>query len=227
MVAVRFGSYNMIMLLFMIKKSFFDVWDNLLAVALLNLGLLVALAPPFILARTEVIPILPAIGIGLVVLVGFQYLGMAGRFARDMTDYRRAAWGNLWSYFKQSAVAGLVLGLIELAHLLLLLVALPFYNALNNLLGFSALTLLFWISLAWILAAQYYVPLQTRFDNRPLKLIRKGFLLLLDNIGFTIMLAIGGAVHSADFAIDRVSGARADRGAHLAADWTEVASAEI
>ena len=179
------------MLLFMIKKSFFDVWDNLLTVALLNAGLLALLAPTFLLARVETVAIAPAAGIGLAALLGFQYLGMAGRFARDMTDYRRPTWSNLWSYWKQGAYAAFVLGLIALIHLLLLVIALPFYTALNSLLGFSALTLLFWISLAWALAAQYYVPLQTRFHNRPLKLIRKCFLLLLDNIGFTIMLAIG------------------------------------
>jgi hypothetical protein len=61
----------------------------------------------------------------------------------------------------------------------------------KNLASLAAFALLFWVTVAVILAAQYFLPLRARVDRKLAKIVRKGFLLLLDNPGHSLGLFLG------------------------------------
>ena len=69
-------------------------------------------------------------------------------------------------------------------------VAFPFYAG-KGVVGWLAMGLLFWVTVAALLAAQYFFPIQGRLDRKFRKIVRKSFLLLFDNTIFTIGLLRG------------------------------------
>jgi hypothetical protein len=79
---------------FLIKKSFFDLWDHFLPAIMINLGFVALLAIPVMLpgavggagAALSVAVLL--LGISAV----FVYFGGVTAFARDVTDYQSLEW---------------------------------------------------------------------------------------------------------------------------------------
>jgi uncharacterized membrane protein YesL len=74
---------------------------------------------------------------------------------------------------------------------LIFTVALPTYIRMGNILGIIAGGLLFWLSVLWLLASQYYFPVRNRLDTNLKKVLRKSLLLCFDNTGFTLVLGLG------------------------------------
>ena len=101
------------MILFMIKKAFFDMWDNLLSIVLLNLGGILLLGAslyiPYIFSFH---PILPLVGIVLSAVMLVLYIGAVSMVARDIADYRSPdfkpafCWGLYRFGFKGSPRVG-------------------------------------------------------------------------------------------------------------------------
>jgi uncharacterized membrane protein YesL len=65
------------------------------------------------------------------------------------------------------------------------------YGRIQSFIGPLASSFLFWVLIFWILAFQYFFSIQARLDKKFGKVIKKMFLLLLDNPLFTIGLLIG------------------------------------
>jgi hypothetical protein len=81
-----------------------------------------------------------------------------------------------------------------LVQLFIVFVALPWYFSRGNLIGIAVAGLLFWGSLIWILASQYYFPVRDRLNPRTSKIPLKCLILFFDNTFFTILLALGTVV---------------------------------
>ncbi|SIQ20131.1 hypothetical protein SAMN05920897_10550 [Alkalispirochaeta americana] len=181
---------------FLIKKAFFDLWDNFLPVMLLNLGFIAVIALP-ILLPAAVAPFGPVAGITALiigVLVVFCYIGGLAGVARTIVDYESLEWNSFFSPLRQFLPVTLSLGAAVLLHCALLLVAIPVYTALGNLFSIFALAILFWMSLIWWLAIQYVLPVRARLSRQPLAVLKKSFILTLDNTFFTIAIALGAVV---------------------------------
>ncbi|WP_018527221.1 hypothetical protein [Alkalispirochaeta alkalica] len=181
---------------FLIKKSFFDLWDNFLPVMLLNLGFIAVVALP-ILLPAAVAPYGAAAGISALVVgvfLVFCYIGGMAGVARAIVDYESLEWSSFFSPLRQFLPVTLSLGAAVILHVALLLVAVPVYTALGNLFSIFALAILFWMSLIWWLALQYVLPVRARLTGQPLAVLKKSFLLTLDNTFFTIAIALGAAV---------------------------------
>lgn len=184
--------YSPPMLGFTLKKAFFDLWDNLIAVALLNLFLILLLLFPLVAAPSIMETNLP-LGLG-VYFVGtvalFVGVGIVARYTRDMAWYRSIEFYLALTYLRRSwrfsAIAGALFALASI----LLFVAFPVYGAMENLFGIVGFALLFWLTVLLLLAMQYLFPIHTQMDNGLQKSFRKCFLILLDNPGFTFALAI-------------------------------------
>lgn len=180
----------------MIKKSFFDLWDNFLPAILLNLGFIAVLAIPMALPSA-----LTAAGAAFAVaarIIGvlalFVYTGAAAMIARDITNYESAEWRNFWEYLKETWPAGLVLGTIYLLHAFLVSVAIPVYGNMQGILGLAALAFLFWASVIWLISSLFYFPIRSRLDTKIGKVLKKCFIVFFDNTGFAIYTAIGFVV---------------------------------
>ena len=181
---------------FLIKKSFFDLWDNFLPAILINLGFIVILTVPLLLPSTAAAGG-TAFGLAVLivgVLLVFVFLGGAFATAKEITDYAAPSWRSFIDGVKELLPATAILGGIVVLHAFLLSVAVPVYSALGNIVGLAALAFLFWMSVIWILSAQYYLPIRTRLEPDIRKVLKKCFLLSFDNTGFTLGLAVGAVV---------------------------------
>lgn len=181
---------------FLIKKWFFDLWDNFLPSILINLGFILLLAIPVAAAPAAAnAGILSGIlvqiaGILLVVI----YLGGVYTAAKSFTNYSSISIGEIWTGLRETLPLSLIFGLILLFHAFLLSVALPFYSSFGNWVGLLALSLLFWMSVTWLLAAQYLYPTHRRLNREIRQVFKKSFLLFFDNILFSVVLALGAVI---------------------------------
>ncbi len=181
---------------FVIKKSFFDLWDNFLPAVLMNLGFIVLFAVPAVLPSTVAgvgtVPALLVLVAGIFLL--FIYAGGVFGITRAITDYQSIEWASFFERLRSSWKAATVLAAITVLHLFLLSVAFPVYSSLDNMIGLFALAILFWMSVIWWITAPYYLPLHQRL-NAPLGAsLKKSFIFTFDNTGFTVGLALGAII---------------------------------
>ena len=181
------------MLGFMIKKAFFDSWDHLLPIMGLNLLFLVLIAIPFSAA-----PLMAAVtepgaavvfAIGLLVL--FVYAGAVSEVICAATDYHSIELRELLAAIRRSYLGSLAFGAVFLLHLVVLAVSIPVYFAMEHMLGLFALVVLFWVSVIWWLSCQFYFPIRSRLGDKPIKALKKCFLVFFDNPGFTVFTGMG------------------------------------
>ena len=182
------------MILFMLKKAFFDMWDNLFPLILMNLGFILLLALPiylpYLLVGASSALALLSLALGLLAL--FVYAGGMGLAVKELADYQGVGFKDFWAFIKKSWKYSLVLGGIFIFQAWVLSVAIPVYAGMKNILGLVALVVLFWASVIWILSSQYFYPILTRLDQRLPKIFKKCFILFFDNTGFTIWLGTVG-----------------------------------
>jgi len=190
------------MFVFLIKKTFFDMWDNMFRVILMNLGFLAVLAIFFLLAPW----VAGLAGVGNVLLVVTLvlgavllsvYSGAVSRMTSEIADYKQPGFAEFYAYAKESLPTSLLFGLLLVVYAFVLQVAFPFYwnqfktGGMQQWLGLLAASLLFWVTLAFALSSQYYFPIQSRLDKRLPKMLRKMMLLFFDNTLFTVGLFLG------------------------------------
>lgn len=177
---------------FLIKKTFFDMWDNMLTVFLLNIGfVLVAAGMLYLPYLTSFSVVLSYISLAIGIICFFLYTGAASMVARNIVDYQRTEFKEFFSYFKSTWKPSLLLSGLMILQVFVVLVAFPFYLSMGGLLGVAAVALIFWVSLFFWVANQYYFPVRARLDDGLRKIIRKTFVLFFDNTMFSLMLAVG------------------------------------
>ncbi len=181
---------------FTVKKAFFDLWDNFLPAVLANLGFaVVALVPltlPFEVAPRDIAMAYALLVLGVLLL--FLYIGAAAAFAERLVRYEPLQWSRVRTYFRNSWKTALALGLVNLVVWFLLMVGIPTYAAMDNLLGSAALALLLWTALLWLLVSQYVLPAALQLESPFFKATKKSLILVFDNTGFTIMVFLGSII---------------------------------
>lgn len=181
------------MLLFCVKKAFFDFWDFFIPAMIANVGFIALLALPA-LGPAWMRGVSPLAGVVMFiagVLLLFVYVGCLSMVARDIVMYRTPQWEDLPHYLRATWRPSLALGAIYLLHALLVSVALPVYASMHSLLGAGAMALLFWVSVLWLMASQYYFPVRAQLGDGVPKVLKKCAILLFDNGAFTLALALG------------------------------------
>jgi hypothetical protein len=66
-----------------------------------------------------------------------------------------------------------------------------FYSSLGGILGMIGTIFLFWIFVTVFLASLYYFPIMNRLESTFIKMIKKSFLIFLDNPFLTMAVFIG------------------------------------
>lgn len=188
--------YDTGMIGFQIKKWFFDLWDNLLPALVMNVAFVAPLAV-FLLLPGVVAP-LGFLAAFLVTVLGFLlafvFAGVCNRYTLDFSFARNFQFGQLLPYLKASWLPSVVLGTIMYGLGLFIRIGLPFYNQLNPTLGLVISVLIFWFTFFVLLAATYFWPLNAQFEPKIKKLIKKSFILVFDNPGFTLFMFLGGLI---------------------------------
>jgi hypothetical protein len=174
---------------FLIKKTFFDMWDNLIRIIIYNLGFLLLMAPIALLLdllKNNTPLLLALIAVWIAIL--FVYSGVASWMASQIADYSRPEWSEIGAALKATYPTSLLFALLNLLLAFLFSIAFPIYGSFKSFLGPLASSFLFWILVFWVLACQYFFPLQARLERRFFKILKKMFLLLLDNPLFSFGL---------------------------------------
>jgi uncharacterized membrane protein YesL len=176
---------------FLVKKAFFDMWDNLFRMILMNLGYIAVFGIFFLVAPLffAVQPLFFAtLAIGIAALV--VYTGAVGKMCSEIADYRQPGFSDFWRFVKETYPSSLLLALVVTLYVFIVSVAFQFYGGMKSIVGPLAVALLFWVTVAGVFAAQYFFPIQARLDRKFRKIFRKTFLLFFDNPGSSIALLL-------------------------------------
>jgi hypothetical protein len=183
--------YTAIMIGFFIKKSFFDGWDNLFSLILLNLGFVVILAIGFALPGAVGLPAWAAIPLGVLALLAVSVWWSASVYAlKGVAAFGSFHLREIWGFIKEGLVPGLQFGVFLILGWFVVSVGLPFYLNIGGILGALAAGVIFWCAIVLLLSLQYYIPLRARLGGGLKKNLRKSFVMFFDNPGFSIFLFI-------------------------------------
>jgi hypothetical protein len=177
---------------FLLKKAFFDMWDNLFRILLMNLGYILLIA--CFVGLLQLSPGVPIAALAALLLVETAlvavYTGAVSRMCSEIADYRQPGFAEFFRFARESLPSSLLLALVVCLYALVISISFPYYGSMKNLAGPLAVAVLFWVTIALILAAQYSYPIQSRLDRKFRKIFRKTFLVFFDNPGFSIGLLV-------------------------------------
>ena len=175
---------------FLIKKTFFDMWDNLFRIFALNLGYVLLISGTGFL-----LTIVPSTQLAYfsVLVVGSAALSVftmgTSAIVSELADYKTPEWKMFVEAIRARWLPAILLVLLNAAiFLFLLMIALPVY--VQSTIGLAALGFLGWAAVFWLLSLQSFFPLITKIGDPFRKTLRKCFTLLFDNTGFTLGLFI-------------------------------------
>lgn len=185
----------MAMIGFLIKKTFFDLWDNLFRIALVNLGFVLSAAIPILLPT--VLAEIPFLALLVIILGSFWcvvYLTATALSVKSISDYGSFGFSDFFANIKKAIPTALLLSAVAAFWLLLAYIALPFYAKLGTMVGLFAASLVFWTLVILLMAFQYLLPIRARLDHKAGKILKKSFILFFDNPLFSIFLFLHNTV---------------------------------
>jgi hypothetical protein len=199
------------MIVFLLKKTFFDLWDNAFRLALLNIGFIASIALFFIFNRLlEHFSPPPSAVSGLVFLGSLVwhsvYLAAAAICVKNISDYKTFGFNDFCLALRSAWSAGMVYGIFLGIAVILFVFVLPFYLLVNTASGLFIASLLFWTLVMLAAASQYFFAVYARQgtealekigperssrrkrfnENANVKSIKKCFFLFIDNTLFFI-----------------------------------------
>ncbi len=188
-------AYSGAMIGFLIKKTFFDAWDNLFRLALVNLGFILSAAVPVLLpAALAGVPVLALAALIVGVLWCSVYLGAAALSVKAISDYGSFGFGDFFRNLKAAVPLGLLMGVAAALVGIFAYVALPFYLRMNSLVGIFAAAVVFWTAVVVMLAFQFVPAVRARLDTDLRKVVKKSFIIFFDNPGLGIFALLHNAV---------------------------------
>jgi hypothetical protein len=183
------------MLGFLIKKNFFDLWDNLFRVALLNLGFIASLAiPVFIPPLLTAFPALGMVVLFIGILWCFVYLSAAALSVKAVSDYGSFGFVDFFANLKTIWPLGLIAGVLVFLCYLLVTMVIPFYLSMNSMVGLLLAAVIFWTLVVAALSLQFFFAVRARLDTKLPKIIKKCFIIFFDNSGFCLFCFINNLV---------------------------------
>ena len=180
---------------FLIKKNFFDLWDNLFRVALLNLGFIASMAiPVFIPTLLESVPVLGMAVLFIGIVWCFIYLSTAAHCLKTVSDYGSFGFADFFSNLKICWPLGLIAGVLVFISYLLVTVVIRFYLSMNSMIGLFLAAIIFWTLVVSLLSLQFLFTVRSRLDTKTLKIMKKCFIFFFDNPGFCLFTFINNLV---------------------------------
>jgi hypothetical protein len=174
---------------FFIKKAFFDGWDNLLQILLMNVIILAIGFGGFFLAAlaAAIVPLSVFILVCAALLEGVVVLGVSVMMAR-IADYKSGSFRELLSAMQETWKHGALFALVVVVAVFVFSVTVPYYLGLGSVIGFALAILMFWVAVIVILSFQWLLPIRSQLDKNFLKCIKKSFIIFFDNPGFSIFM---------------------------------------
>lgn len=180
---------------FFIKKAFFDGWDNLLHIVILNVLILAVAFGGFFIAgfTAKIVPLSLALLLLTVMVEGVILLAISSMMAK-VAGYSSFSFrdfiseiGKVW---KHGALFGALIAVVSF----IFSITLPYYFSLGNIIGFALAMLLFWVGIILVLALQWFLPIRTQLEENFLKCIKKSFIIFFDNSLFSVFMLLYSTV---------------------------------
>ncbi|MDR1836298.1 MAG: hypothetical protein LBQ89_01425 [Treponema sp.] len=179
---------------FVLRKTLYDLWDNMFKVVILNLGFIAAAAIPIFLPElarqyfdsTALQMILSVFGM----LVCFVYLAAAALAIKSISDYSSFGIGDFIKNLKNAYPAGLVIGLFVFILFLAVTVIIPFYLSIESPVGLVLAAVVFWLTLFALLSLQFYFTVYARLSTNLVKAVKKCIIIFFDNSSFSLFFLL-------------------------------------
>lgn len=191
---------------FILKKNFFDAWDNLLSVIITNIlflltGLGIVILSAFFTnhcaetitdgAFYSIQMLILLLGLIVLSIIAFAY----GELAAKIVDFKGI---GLLDFFKE--IPGVLKDAILFAILIAAIIFVSGYSLTyymiqqQSFMGLCVGALLFWIDIFILLSLQWFIPIRSAMHNSFRKTLKKCFIIFFDNTGYSILLAINNLV---------------------------------
>lgn len=173
------------------RKAFYDFWDSLISIGILNLGFVAsALIPAF---APSLLSAVPALGVaaGLAGLAWCSVYGVAvARMMARISDRSSFGFKDFVAALKASIKPGLALGALLAIAIYLVSTAMPFYLGMGTVVGLVAGSTLFWVLVLAALAFQFFPAAASRTEGGIRRAFRRSLELFFDNTPFAILVFI-------------------------------------
>jgi len=175
---------------FLLKKNFYDLWDNMFRIVLINLGFIISLAVPVFLPGLIPIEPLSIAVFAAGIIWSFIYFSAAALSVKAISDYGAFGFADFGRNLKEGWKAGLILGLLSVLFYIMVTIIIPFYLSMGSPVGLLLAAVIFWTLVISVLSFQFFFAIRARLDTKPLKIIKKCFIIFFDNPGFSIFVLI-------------------------------------
>ena len=180
------------MFFFLIKKAFFDAWDNLGILILANLTSFVVIVAG-VWPITRLLENGSVSGIPILILLIpalFVVGGVTSSMMSRIADYKRPAWGDIPTALRKTWKYSLLLTLFLMLFFPISAFGMRYYAGMKTTLGLAAMALLFWISLGVYLVSIWFFPVLNRLSGGFRKSLKKCSLIMLDNLGISLFAGL-------------------------------------
>jgi len=179
---------------FLLRKTLYDLWDNMLRIVLLNIGFIAVVAllvfvPPLAVTLFNSF-ILELVLSALGIIICSVYLATAAYTLKSISDCGTFGFGDFFGNFKKAWPAGLVMGIFVDIIFLVATIVIPFYLAMGSLVGLALAAVVFWVVVFSLLSFQFYFTVYARLGSNLRKSFRKCMLVSLDNSGFSVFMLL-------------------------------------
>jgi len=179
---------------FVIRKTLYDLWDNMFKIVVLNIGFIIAaLIPIFlpVLAARFFDSMILEIALGAFgILFCSVYLASVAVTIRSISDYSSFEFSDFFKNFKTAWPAGLFMSCFVFLIFLIVSFILPFYITMESPVGIVFAAIVFWMTIFALLSFQFYFSVYARLGSSIKKSIRKCMIISLDNSGFSFFFLI-------------------------------------
>jgi hypothetical protein len=171
---------------FLIRKTFYDLWDNMFRIVLINLGFIALVAIPVLLPSLIDSLALEIIIRSVGILCCSAYLAAAALSVKSISDYGSFGFGDFLRNLKSAWPAGLMMGFFVFVIFIMLVIVIPFYMGINSPLGLVLAAFVFWTVVFGLLAFQFYFAIRARLGTNLYKIFKKSLIIFFDNTGMAV-----------------------------------------
>ena len=179
------------MYLFFIKKNFYDGWDNMLTLIVVNIVVMAASLGllSLIYALQQSVPLV----IALIIIFGIvmSILSLAsGEIASSAANFGSAHIADFFRAIPSCIADGIRFGLVLAVVGAASYVCIPFYFAQKTLPAMFIGAMFVWLVVFTLLSLQWFVAIRSLLHNDFKKCIKKCFIVFFDNMWFSLFAAV-------------------------------------
>ena len=179
------------MYLFFIKKNFYDGWDNMLTLIVINLVVMAASLGllSLVYALQQSVPVVIALILVSGIVISILALA-SGEVASSAANFGSAHIADFFRAIPSCIADGIRFGLVLAVVGAAAYVCIPFYFAQKTLIAIFIGAMFVWLVVLTLLSLQWFVAIRSLMHNDFKKCLKKCFLIFFDNVPFSLFTAL-------------------------------------